>query len=370
MERRKPEITVVVGARPNFTKVAPIIREFEKNNINYDLIHTGQHYDENMSDVFFKELGIPEPCVNLGVGSNSHAKQTAEIMVLFEDYCMKNRPKIVVVVGDVNSTLACAVVVSKIHDIKMAHVEAGLRSFDRKMPEEVNRVVTDIISNYLFCTAQEAADILLAEGVPADKIYIVGDVLIDNLIYNLPFAKDYKMKEEYVLLTLHRPSNTDSKRNLKNILEGINEIAKTIKVIFPIHPRTKKQIDKFGLSKLLKNIDCHKPLGYLNFLGLIKDAMAIITDSGGIQPEAYYLDVPCITLRDTTEHKFTLMEGVNVLVGANKYRLIKEFEKLYNMPRSAIGKSLMYNGYMPPKNKLYDGKAAERIVKILMEELK
>lgn len=353
------KITIVAGARPNFTKIAPVIRELEKQSIDYELVHTGQHYDDNMSGVFFKELGIPRPHLNLAVGSGSHAKQTAEVMMLFEDYCLKKMPDVVMVVGDINSTLACALVVSKIHGIKMAHIEAGLRSFDREMPEEINRIVTDVISDYLFCTAQEAVDILLSEGMAKEKIHLVGDVLIDNLIYNLSKLDGGTAIDEYVLLTLHRPSNTDVKKNLASILEGINEIAQKTTVVFPIHPRTKKQIKVFGLDGLLKGVNHCGPLGYLEFLRTMKNARMILTDSGGVQPEAYYLGVPCITLRTTTEHTFTLLPGVNVLVGSDKYKLLREFNKLYNDLRPFTS-----------KNQLYDGKAAERIVKILMEETK
>lgn len=350
------KLSIVVGARPNFTKIAPIIREVEKHVIEYNLLHTGQHYDENMSDVFFRELGIPKPHINLAVGSKSHAKQTAEIMVLFEEYCLREKPDVVLVVGDINSTMACALVVSKFNDIKLAHIEAGLRSFDREMPEEINRMVTDLLSDYLFCTTQEAVDNLTNEGI-VNGVHIVGDVIIDNLIYNLSLIDEAPQKEDYILLTLHRPSNTDIKNNLKGILEGINEISKKIKTVFPIHPRTKKQIEFFGLSKLLHNINCCEPMNYLKFLYHMKHASLILTDSGGVQPEAYYLKVPCITLRTTTEHTFTLSEGTNVLVGPNKQKLIKEFNKIHN--------GLSGNFV---QQKTHDGKASERIVKILMEK--
>jgi len=358
MENRKLKIALVVGARPNFTKIAPIIKELNRIKIKYDLIHTGQHYDKNMSAIFFEELGITEPHINFSVGSGSHAKQTAEVMVLFEQYCLDKRPDIVVVVGDVNSTLACAVVVSKMEGIKLAHIEAGLRSFDRLMPEEVNRLLTDAVSDYLFCTVQEAVDILVSEGVAPDKIHLVGDVLIDNLINSLPLLED-STKDEYVLLTLHRPSNTDNEYNLKSILEGVAEISEKISVVFPIHPRTKKQISFFSLNSTLKDVDCCEPLSYLEFLRFMRGASVILTDSGGIQSEAYFLGVPCITMRDTTEHTFTLIDGVNVLVGADKQELVKEFNKLHNNPRKIVQKDV-----------LHDGRAAERIVKILLEETK
>lgn len=348
------KLSIVVGARPNFTKIAPVIREIEKHGIEYKLLHTGQHYDENMSDVFFRELGIPKPHINLAVGSKSHAKQTAEIMVLFEEYCLREKPDVVLVVGDINSTMACALVVSKFNDIKLAHIEAGLRSFDRKMPEEINRIVTDLLSDYLFCTTQEAVDNLSNEGI-VNGVHLVGDVMIDNLIHNLSLIDETLLKEDYALLTLHRPSNTDIKENLKSILDGINEISKKIKVVFPIHPRTKKQIKSFGLSDMLNNIDCNEPMSYLKFLYYMKNANLILTDSGGVQPEAYYLKIPCITLRTTTEHTFTLSEGTNVLVGPNKESIVEEFNKIYNG---------LKGGFLLQKS--HDGKASERIVEILM----
>ena len=356
MQKQKLKMALVVGARPNFTKIAPVIRQLEKNNISYDLIHTGQHYDENMSEIFFKELGIPKPHINLSVGSGSHAKQTAEVMVLFEEYCLDRKPDVVLVVGDINSTLACAVVVSKMKGIKLGHIEAGLRSFDREMPEEINRIITDVVSDYLFCTVKVAADTLISDGVDPKKVHLVGDVLIDNLIYNLDYIDDKPPSDEYILLTLHRPVNTDVKNNLRSVLEGVAEISKKIKVIFPAHPRTKKQIIAFGLEGLLKNIDCCKPFGYLKFLKSMRGARIILTDSGGVQPESYFLGVPCITLRDTTEHVFTLAHNANVLVGADKYKLISAFNRLYNGVR-----------FPTIINELYDGKAAKRIVKILME---
>jgi UDP-N-acetylglucosamine 2-epimerase (non-hydrolysing) len=350
------KLSIVVGARPNFTKISPIIREIEKRGIEYQLIHTGQHYDNNMSDVFFEELGIPKPHINLSVGSKSHAKQTADIMVLFEEYCSKEKPDVVVVVGDINSTIACALVVAKTRGIKLAHIEAGLRSFDREMPEEINRVVTDVLSDYLFCTAQVAVDNALREGIPADKLHLVGDVMIDNLIHNLKRIKHTPIIEgDYVLMTAHRPSNTDTKDNLESILLGANIISDKLKVVFPIHPRTKKQIDLFKLGGLLDKLDCRDPLNYLSFLNILKHAKVVLTDSGGVQPEAYYLKVPCITMRTTTEHVFTLSEGTNVIVGANKKRIVEEFNKLYDGLKGNF-----------IENTLYDGKASERIVKILL----
>jgi len=353
------KIILVIGARPNFIKIAPIIREIEKyDDIDHKLIHTGQHYDYNMSKVFFEELEIPEPDFNFNVGSETHAVQTAIIMNLFESYCLKEKPDIVLVVGDVNSTLACSIVVSKLEGVKLAHVESGERSFDREMPEEINRVVTDVLSDYLFCTTQKAVDNLMKEGCDKNKIHLVGNVAIDTLLYNIKKLPSRKDNKPYILCTIHRQSNTDIENNLEIILKSIAWISKDFKVLFPIHPRTLKKIKESSFNKYLEFVEVLKPMNYLDFLYKLKYASLVITDSGGVQVESTVLDIPCLTVRENTEWKFTLIEGTNKLVGVNTNQIIDSVYNILNKPpKSNLSKS--------SNKKLFDGKASERIVKIL-----
>jgi len=356
------KISIVVGARPNFIKVAPIIREIKKyDDIEYKLIHTGQHYDNNMSDVFFQELEISKPNFNFGVGSATHANQTAKIMTLFEDYCLKEKPDIVLVIGDINSTLACSIVVSKLQGIKLVHIEAGERSFDREMPEEINRIVTDVLSDYLFCTTQKAVDNLLKEGCDKDKIYLVGNVAIDTLLYNTKKLPKRKVNKPYILFTIHRQSNTDVRNNLEIILKAIDTLSKDFKVLFPIHPRTLNKIKEFKFDKYLEYSEVLEPMNYMDFLYHIKNASLVVTDSGGVQVETTVLDIPCLTVRENTEWKFTLTEGTNKLIGvSNKDKIIAEVYSVLNKPpKTNLTKS---------NKKLLDGRASKRIVKILREE--
>jgi len=352
------KLFIVVGARPNFMKISPIIRAIKKyDDIEYKLIHTGQHYDDNMSEVFFKGLEIPEPDYNFDVGSMSHANQTAMIMTLFEACCLDEKPDIVLVVGDVNSTLACAIVVSKLEGIKLAHIEAGERSFDRVMPEEINRVITDVLSDYLFCATDKAVDNLLDERYDKDKIYLVGNVMIDTLLHNISKVKARKDNKSYILCTIHRQSNTDSKENLESILKALDRISKYIEIVFPIHPRTVDRIKLFDFSKYLKHIKVFEPLSYMDFLYNMKYASLVLTDSGSIQVETTILNVPCLTMSENTPWAFTLTEGTNKLVSINTDRIISEVYNNLDKPAQA---RLSRNN-----KKLLDGKASERIIKIL-----
>ena len=355
----------VVGARPNFMKVAPIQRQMEKNRDTFDpaLIHTGQHYDERMSQFFFNDLGLPEPDVFLGVGSGSHAEQTAKVMIEFEKVCLKYKPDLVLVVGDVNSTAACSLVASKLW-IPVAHVEAGLRSFDRQMPEEINRLVTDALSDYLFIHEKSGEENLLKEGVDKSKIYFVGNCMIDSLIGLMEKAEQSgimeKMKLEkqgFVLVTLHRPSNVDEKENFIPIMKALEEIQKQLPVVFPIHPRTRKNIKTFGMEKevnSLKKLHLTEPLGYLDFIKLQKYCKFVLTDSGGLQEESTYMGIPCLTARENTERPVTVTLGTNEIVGTDSEKIISSAQKILE------GK--WKKGQIPP---LWDGKAAERIVRVL-----
>jgi UDP-N-acetylglucosamine 2-epimerase (non-hydrolysing) len=397
---KKEKVILVAGARPNFMKIAPLVRAFatfkkqkksekgknkraKRRNFQYLLVHTGQHYDEGMSDFFFKDLGLPEPDIYLGVGSGTHVEQTAQIMIAFERVCLEEQPDLVMVVGDVNSTVACALVAAKLL-IPVAHVEAGLRSFDRTMPEEINRILTDQLSDFLFTTCKDANRNLIREGIPEEKIHFVGNVMIDTLFRHLEMAKKSKIIEKlglmetanlkkYALLTLHRPSNVDAPLVLKKIFGALNEIALRIPVIFPVHPRTLKRLQEFELNDFVNYVcpttaDFDKsclgrlpprvlgvpPLGYLDFLCLMSRAALVLTDSGGIQEETTILGIPCLTLRNNTERPITVREGTNFVVG-NDPRRIKE--KAFDILGNGIGRRRI--------PKYWDGKAAERIVKIL-----
>lgn len=361
------KICNVVGARPNFMKIAPIIDEMRKHTeIAASLVHTGQHYDEKMSKLFFQDLGLPKPDVYLGVGSGGHGEQTGKIMIEFEKIIAANKPDLVVVVGDVNSTIACGLVAVKM-GVKLVHVEAGLRSFDRTMPEEINRILTDQISDYLFLTEREAKENLLREGVAEEKIHFVGNVMIDSLMKHRehaersPILGDLKLEAgRYGLITLHRPSNVDVKENLDNILSALFDIQRDLPLVFPVHPRTRKQMKLFGFDDKLAhapNLMLTDPLGYLDFLKLMAHARLVITDSGGIQEETTVLGVPCITVRENTERPITVTEGTNVLIGMSRERILEESYKI-----------LEGNGKQGRKPELWDGRAAERIVEILLEK--
>ncbi len=392
------KILSVVGARPNFIKVAAICEAIKEHNerlggpsISHVLVHTGQHYDVNMSDSFFKDLDLPTPDLFLGIGSGSHSVQTAKVMERFESVLITERPDVVIVVGDVNSTVACALVTKKTlcsangevnsYIPWLAHVEAGLRSFDRTMPEEINRLVTDAVSDVLFTTEMSANENLRREGIPANRIYFVGNVMIDTLLRYRAKSQQSTILEKlkliegdrvksYVILTLHRPGNVDNRDKLRTMLETILEAARDIPIIFPAHPRTLKQIQDADLSDyFVDNVseenECRSsqvrirlvpPLGYLDFLQLTACATAVLTDSGGVQEETAILGVPCITLRENTERPITLTHGTNVLAGSNPGRIRAEFERALRRARQA-----------PVIPYLWDGRAAERIIQILCQ---
>jgi len=359
------KITLVAGARPNFIKIAPIIKAIEKKQnegekLSYRLVHTGQHYDKNLSDTFFEELNIPHPNANLEVKSGSQSVQTAAIMIAFEQELIQNPCDLVLVVGDVNSTMACAIVAKKLN-IKVTHVEAGIRSGDMTMPEEINRIVTDSITDYFFTTSPLAGDNLLKYGADSSTIHFVGNVMIDTLYQNLDrisapnFWDEYDLEVgKYIILTLHRPANVDEEQSLVKLLCGIDNMVGEKKVIFPIHPRTKAILGATNLK--LKNILFVEPQGYLNFMYLIKNCFAVITDSGGISEETTVLGIPCFTMRNNTERPETQTIGTNTLVGTSIENLEKIFgEFLVNGPRKAG---------IP---ELWDGKAAERIIAVLLK---
>ncbi len=364
------KIINVVGARPNFMKIAPIIEEMKKaDSIDQILVHTGQHYDDKMSKFFFDDLGLPKPDINLEVGSGSHASQTAEIMTSFEEVLLEHRPDYILVVGDVNSTIACALTASKL-GIKIIHVEAGLRSFDRSMPEEINRVLTDSISDMLFITEKSANENLLKEGITEDKIFFVGNVMIDTLLKHRTKADGSDVllrmgiaEQPYCLVTLHRPSNVDRMETLEGLIHAFAEISRIYPVIFPCHPRTRKKIEKFKLSGHIRasdngragdGITLYDPLGYLDFIKLISNAKLVLTDSGGVQEETTILNVPCLTLRENTERPVTVSEGTNEIVGTDKKTIVEKSSRILG------GADL--KGRIP---ELWDGRAAERIVDVL-----
>jgi len=365
-------------------KAAALLEELKKHSkFNPILIHTGQHYDNEMSDSFFKELNLSEPDICLGVGSGTHAEQTGKIILKIEKVFFKEKPDLVIVVGDVNSTIACALVAAKL-DIPVAHVEAGLRSFDRTMPEEINRLLTDQISDYLFTTCEDANLNLIREGIPKGKIFFVGNVMIDTLLNHIQKAEKSNIIEmlnlnknnnikKYALLTLHRPSNVDDSLILKRILSVLFDFSRDIPIIFPVHPRTLKQIRKFKMDKMInyvenissneinkvnQNILAIPPLGYLDFLCLMSNATMVFTDSGGIQEETTILRIPCLTLRNNTERPITVKEGTNIMVG--------------NDPDKVMGSALRVLKDEVPKKRIpkyWDGKAAERIVRVLIDKL-
>jgi UDP-N-acetylglucosamine 2-epimerase (non-hydrolysing) len=367
-ESQRMKIVNVVGARPNFMKIAPLMAAYRQQpSIEPLLVHTGQHYDARMSELFFRQLGIPEPDINLEVGSASHALQTAEIMKAFEPVLLEHRPRAVLVVGDVNSTIACGLVAVKL-GVRLVHVEAGLRSRDRGMPEEINRILTDAISDLLFCTEQSGVDNLLAEGVPSERVFLVGNVMIDTLLRNREQAERSGVLDElgleprgYAALTLHRPSNVDDPRTFGRILDALEAIQRELPVVFPVHPRTRGILDGSPLGRRVQGLPGLRlvdPLGFLDFLKLTGAARLVLTDSGGIQEETTILGVPCLTLRENTERPITVELGTNRLVGTDPSRILAAFRGVMGaeQPRSA----------RPP---LWDGRAAERIVEILAREL-
>lgn len=360
----KVKILHIVGARPNFMKVAPVMKAIKsRSNLKQILVHTGQHYDINMSKVFFKDLNLPKPDINLGVGSGTQTWQISEIMKRLEIVILKNRPDVALVYGDVNSTLAASLVCSNLK-IKLGHVEAGLRSFDRSMPEEINRLFTDQLADMLFTPSVDASKNLLQEGIGADKIHFVGNVMIDTLVELLPKAcKRWKDKDflgrkfdKYGLVTLHRPSNVDKFSDLKSICSAFDKISKDIPLIFPVHSRTRKNFKKIrGKHHSLHTID---PLGYVDFLALQLKASLVITDSGGIQEETTYLGIPCLTLRKNTERPITVTLGTNKIIGNNMKKLYFEVDKIMNNGNKKI--------CIPP---LWDGRASGRIADIAVRSI-
>lgn len=377
---------IVAGARPNFMKIAPLLKEIKSYNTNHEkkgarivpiLVHTGQHYDDIMSRVFFDDLELPRPDVDLGVGSASHAVQTANIMIEFEKVCIERKPDLVIIVGDVNSTLACSLVAVK-SGIKVAHIEAGLRSFDRSMPEEINRIVTDSVSDYLFTTCEDANENLKREGIPEDKIFFVGNLMVDTLLSHRDKAGKSHILEalnlmngtgvkDYALLTLHRPSNVDERETFEGVIKAVHELSGRMPIIFAAHLRTQKQIKTFGLEKYFglsrkgeipKGILMIDPLGYLDFLQLMSNARIVLSDSGGIQEETTILGVPCLTIRENTERPVTINEGTNILVGTCPDSLDEYLNRILS--------GLCKKGSVP---ELWDGQAAKRIVDILIDSL-
>ncbi len=363
------KILSVVGARPNFMKVAPLHRAFEqyKGPVSHQMVHTGQHYDRAMSKVFFEDLELPQPDFYLGVGSGTHAEQTAKVMVEFEKVLVEQKPDLVIVVGDVNSTVACSLVAVKL-GVPVAHVEAGLRTFDRTMPAEINRLVTDAIADFLFVSEPSGVRNLRSEGVPEEKIFFVGNVMIDSLISYREKARRSVIRKDlglggapYMLVTLHRPSNVDDKQSLSRILAAFERLANRTAIVFPIHPRTRKMLGEFGLmdrANAISSLKLLEPLGYLDFLSLMEQAQLVLTDSGGIQEETTYLGVPCLTLRKNTERPVTVEVGTNLLCGDDLGVGVEQSLAILGGRKKA--------GIVPD---LWDGKAAQRIAEIVISKL-
>ncbi|MFA7060569.1 MAG: UDP-N-acetylglucosamine 2-epimerase (non-hydrolyzing) [Pedobacter sp.] len=359
------KVLLIAGARPNFMKIAPIYRaSLAHDRVKCQIVHTGQHYDHQMSHGFFEELGIPAPAHSLECGSGSHAAQTARIMVTFEQVCLEERPDLVLVVGDVNSTLACSIVAKKLQ-ITVAHVEAGLRSFDLAMPEEINRMVTDAISDWFFVTEESGAENLKAEGKPSERIHNVGHVMVDNLLYQCDRLSGVDVEhfdtherknraDSYLFLTLHRPSNVDCRETFNEIASAMNELATEQQIFFPVHPRTRQMIDAFGVH-FSNQVHLLPPLGFRESLFLWKDARAVLTDSGGLQEETTALGVPCVTIRDNTERPITVTAGTNVLAGTRREGIISAYTRSLAKQEQAS---------IPT---LWDGKASERIWQILSQ---
>lgn len=364
------KILSVVGARPNFMKVAPVHRALLASDAGFEsrIVHTGQHYDKKMSDIFFRQLGLPEPDLNLGIGSASHAVQTARIMEAFEPVLHTESPDIVLVVGDVNSTIACSLVAAKV-GIPVAHVEAGLRSFDRRMPEEINRILTDRMSDFLFVSEESGLVNLRAEGVEECRIHFVGNVMIDSLLdcrnraSTRPILADFDLSEkEYVLMTIHRPSNVDDREPLRRVVEVMQGLSEMMPVVFPMHPRIRHSLEESDLWRRVQDMPDMKvcePLGYLDFLHLMDHAAVVVTDSGGVQEETTYLGVPCLTVRENTERPSTVEIGTNELVPLDVGLISQRLTKILEAES--------YVGEIPP---LWDGKASERIVGVFEESVK
>jgi len=368
---REFKLLLVAGARPNFMKIAPVIREINKraDRFNHVLVHTGQHYDEGMSDIFFSDLGIPEPDHYLNVGSGSHAQQTAKIMAKFEPVLQREAPDCVMVFGDVNSTLACSIVTKKM-GYPVAHVEAGLRSFDMAMPEEINRIVTDSISDYYFVTETSGVEHLVKEGKETDRIFHVGHVMVDNLLFEIerlnqepqPTLLTNELKARtprFGVITLHRPSNVDNEASLRKITAALSEISLEIPLYFPVHPRTKAMLEKYSVT-LPASVIATEPLGYREFLNLWKDAVLVLTDSGGLQEESTALGVPCLTLRTNTERPVTVEEGTNTLVGVETADIVTAGKRII---------SGEYGTTTSRRPSLWDGRASERILDVLANRL-
>lgn len=366
------KIIIVAGARPNFMKIAPLIKALSAKRkaqsgkyFSWKLVHTGQHYDIEMSDVFFQELGLPRPDINLEVGSASHAVQTANIMTQFEKVCLEENPDWVLVVGDVNSTMACTLVAAKL-GIRVGHVEAGLRSFDRTMPEEVNRLVTDVLADLLFTPSEDADKNLLKEGISEEKIKRVGNIMIDTLVSNLDRARErrtykkYDLKDnQYVFVTLHRPSNVDNKETLSHVISSLTKLSNELPVIFPVHPRTKARLKSHGLWENvsgLPGLSLIEPLGYHDSICLVDNSRFVLTDSGGLQEETTFLNIPCLTMRPNTERPVTITQGTNRLTSLET--LDKDIENVLN--------GYSTQGKVP---ELWDGKTGERIIKVLVEQM-
>ena len=354
----------VVGARPNFMKIAPVYRAaITRGGVDFFMVHTGQHYDNGMSDVFFEDLALPEPDIHLGVGSGTHAYQTGTVMLKFESAVLEHGADLILVVGDVNSTLAGALVAAKLR-IPLAHIESGFRSYDMDMPEEVNRVLTDAVSDFLFTPSEEASSNLVREGVGEERIFLVGDVMIDNLFANAGKAARSGIQESlgvregrYAVMTMHRPANVDARESLARIVHVLGEVAERSPVVFPLHPRTEKMLSRHGLLDDLRSIGglvISPPLGTLDFQALLTGARFVLTDSGGVQAETSALGVPCLTLRDRIERNETVRLGTNVIVGLDRDRIIMEVDRILAGGRPE-----------PARILLWDGKASERIVEVL-----
>lgn len=362
------KIMCIVGARPNFMKFAPLFRELSKFSDEFKpiLVHTGQHYDQNLSKLFFDDLEIPDPDFCLGVGSGSHAEQTARVLVEMEKVLQGSPPDLLVVFGDVNSTMAAAISAAKL-DIPIAHVEAGLRSFDRSMPEEINRIVTDHLSSYLFVSEKSGVENLMREGIPSESVFFTGNIMIDSLRCSIEAAKNSTVLDtlslassNYALMTLHRPSSVDHKDTLSRILSAVEKISGTVPVVFPCHPRTRRRIEEFGMARLLttSSLKIIDPLGHIDFCKLLMRAEFVLTDSGGIQEETTFLQIPCLTIRANTERPVTVDVGTNVLCGTDTVTIAREVQAIFE------GKAK--SGSVP---ELWDGRTAARIVEIMRRAL-